>query len=72
MFMFFGSVEYSRVQVPEEWDHLVLEMDRNDPYIKYRDGFGERATFQSSYNDMNFHHNKVVGLKESIQCFFET
>jgi hypothetical protein len=45
--------------VPEEWDHLVLEMDRNDPYIKYRDGFHERASFQSSYNDMNFHRNKV-------------
>lgn len=58
--------------MPEEWDHhLVLEMDRNDPYIKYRDGFHERATFQSSYNDMNFHHNKVVGLKELIQCFLK-
>ncbi len=53
--------------MPGEWDHLALEMDRNDPYIKYRDGFHERATFQSSYNDMNFHHNKVGSSSSSTQ-----
>lgn len=60
MWLIYGcSIEFSRVQVPEKYDQSVLPPDKNDAYIKYRDGFAERAPYQTAYNDMSFLHNKV-------------
>jgi hypothetical protein len=55
-----SSIEFTRIKVPEEFDMEVMRMDLNDPYIRYRAGFHERAIYQTAYNDMVFLHDKVA------------
>jgi hypothetical protein len=57
-----SSIEFTRIKVPEEFDMEVMRMDLNDPYIRYRAGFHERAIYQTAYNDMVFLHDKVANF----------
>ncbi len=57
-----SSIEFTRIKVPEEFDMDVMRMDLNDPYIRYRAGFHERAIYQTAYNDMVFLHDKVANF----------